>query len=138
MSSPSSSLGVYGGDTGARALRPSISLEKRETSISPPRNISTKEDSSVGTVEFEEDDDFGTLGGFVHKHLGRLPIQGDRFTAEGVQVEIISVERHRVRKMRLTKLAEPVVDEVSSGRRLGWSSREAEKQTDDDATGEES
>ena len=57
MSSPSSSLGVYGGDTGARALRPSISLEKRETSISPPRNISTKEDSSVGTVEFEEDDD---------------------------------------------------------------------------------
>src|SRR5690606_36362286 len=37
-------------------------------------------------IRFEEDDDFGTLGGFVHKHLGRLPIQGDTFEAEGVRV----------------------------------------------------
>jgi CBS domain containing-hemolysin-like protein len=55
-------------------------------------------------IRFEEDDDFGTLGGFVHKHLGRLPIQGDAFKAEGVRVEILAVERHRVRKLRLTKL----------------------------------
>lgn len=55
-------------------------------------------------LRFEEDDDFGTLGGFVHKHLGRLPIQGDAFEAEGVRVEILAVERHRVRKLRLTKL----------------------------------
>jgi CBS domain containing-hemolysin-like protein len=55
-------------------------------------------------IRFEEDDDFGTLGGFVHKHLGRLPIQGDAFEAEGVRVEILAVERHRVRKLRLTKL----------------------------------
>jgi CBS domain containing-hemolysin-like protein len=51
-----------------------------------------------------EDDDFGTLGGFVHKHLGRLPVQGDVFEAEGVRVEILSVERHRVRALRVTKL----------------------------------
>jgi len=55
-------------------------------------------------IQFEEDDDFGTLGGFVHKHLGRLPIQGDAFNAEGVRVEILAVERHRVRKLRLTRL----------------------------------
>jgi putative hemolysin len=55
-------------------------------------------------VEFEDDDDFGTLGGFVHKHLGRLPIQGDTFEAEGVRVQILAVERHRVRKLRITKL----------------------------------
>ena len=55
-------------------------------------------------IQFEEDDDFGTLGGFVHKHLGRLPIQGDAFEAEGVRVEILAVERHRVRKLRLSKL----------------------------------
>ena len=55
-------------------------------------------------IRFEEDDDFGTLGGFVHKHLGRLPIQGDRFEAEGVRVEIIKVERHRVRRLRITRL----------------------------------
>ena len=57
-------------------------------------------------IRFEEDDDFGTLGGFVHKHLGRLPIQGDTFEAEGVRVEILKVERHRVRQLRITKLTD--------------------------------
>jgi putative hemolysin len=63
-------------------------------------------------IQFEEDDDFGTLGGFVHKHLGRLPIQGDAFEAEGVRVEILAVERHRVRRLRLTRLQvdEPETD----------------------------
>ena len=49
------------------------------------------------------DDDYGTLGGFVHKHLGRLPRDGDRFTAEGVDVEILNVEGNRVRRMRLRR-----------------------------------
>ena len=63
-------------------------------------------------VEFEDDDDFGTLGGFVHKHLGRLPIQGDTFEAEHVRVDILEVERHRVRKMRVTRIdEEPEVEE---------------------------
>ena len=58
-------------------------------------------------IEFNEDEDFTTLGGFVHKHLGRLAVAGDQFEAEGVRVEILSVERHRVRKMRVTKLEIP-------------------------------
>ncbi len=61
-------------------------------------------------IQFEDDDDFGTLGGFVHKHLGRLPIQGDAFEAEGVRVEIQAVERHRVRKLLLTRLPRPEPD----------------------------
>lgn len=67
-------------------------------------------------VEFEEDDDFGTLGGFVHKHLGRLPIQGDTFEAENVRVEILEVERHRVRKMRVTRMELPQEQPVEEGR----------------------
>lgn len=64
-------------------------------------------------IDFEEDEDFSTLGGFVHKHLGRLAVAGDRFEAEGVRVEILSVERHRVRKMRVTRLIIPEpVEEV--------------------------
>ncbi len=58
-------------------------------------------------IEFEEDEDFSTLGGFVHKHLGRLAVAGDMFEAEGVRVQILSVERHRVRKMRVTRLDPP-------------------------------
>jgi putative hemolysin len=58
-------------------------------------------------IQFEEDDDFGTLGGFVHKHLGRLPKKGDAFEAEGVRVEIIEVERLRIRKLLVTRLPPP-------------------------------
>lgn len=70
-------------------------------------------------VRFEEDENFATLGGFVHKHLGRLPIQGDVFDAEGVRVEILAVERHRVRRLRITRLPKPVVEEAGHGRRFG-------------------
>ncbi len=63
-------------------------------------------EESLG-IEFEDDEDFSTLGGFVHKHLGRLAVAGDTFEAEGVRVDILSVERHRVRKMRVTKLTPP-------------------------------
>jgi CBS domain containing-hemolysin-like protein len=90
-------------------------------------------------IQFEEDDDFGTLGGFVHKHLGRLPIKGDAFEAEGVRVEILAVERHRVRKLQITKLALPEPEserasERSQRRNRGESaesSGDAEDQPDD-------
>lgn len=65
-------------------------------------------------VQFEDDDEFGTLGGFIHKHLGRLAIQGDTFEAEGVRVDILQVEKHRVRKMRVTRIDQE--DEVEEPR----------------------
>lgn len=71
-------------------------------------------------IQFEEDDDFGTLGGFVHKHLGRLPIQGDAFEAEGVRVEILAVERHRIRRLRITKLPPEESDEKPAERSSRW------------------
>ncbi len=65
-------------------------------------------------VTFDPDADYDTLGGFVQTHLGRLPREGDRFAAEGVEVEILSVERHRVRRLRVTKL-QPAVAEREGG-----------------------
>ncbi|MGI8642946.1 MAG: transporter associated domain-containing protein, partial [Thermomicrobiales bacterium] len=61
-------------------------------------------------VRFEKDD-YGTLGGFVQRHMGRVPEEGDAFEAEGVRVEILEVERHRVRKLRVVKA--PTVDEIT-------------------------
>ena len=69
-------------------------------------------------VAFEEDD-YGTLGGFVQKHLGRLPEQGDRFEAEGVAVAILEVERHRVRRLRVTKLAPSSPEGAADGDHSG-------------------
>jgi len=57
-------------------------------------------------VNFGEDEDYATLGGFVQKQLGRLPREGDEFDAAGVHVAVLSVERHRVRKLRLTRINE--------------------------------
>ncbi len=82
-------------------------------------------------IRFEEDDDFGTLGGFVHKHLGRLPIQGDTFEAEGVRVEIIRVERHRVRRLRITRLPRGEESESDEPRTEGASS--GDQNRDDDS-----
>ncbi len=74
-------------------------------------------------LDFEEDEDFSTLGGFVHKHLGRLAVAGDQFEAEGVRVEILSVERHRVRKMRVTRLIEPEQVEEEEEESENWLQR---------------
>jgi CBS domain containing-hemolysin-like protein len=70
----------------------------------------TEVEDALG-VEFDEDEDYATLGGFIQKHLGRLPRAGDEFEAEGVRVAVLLVERHRVRQARLTKV-EPATTET--------------------------
>ncbi|MDQ3512248.1 MAG: hemolysin family protein [Chloroflexota bacterium] len=55
-------------------------------------------------VTFEKED-YGTLGGFVQRHLSRVPEEGDAFEAAGLRVEILEVERHRVRKCRVSKVS---------------------------------
>jgi CBS domain containing-hemolysin-like protein len=86
-------------------------------------------------VEFEEDDDFGTLGGFVHKHLGRLAVKGDTFEAEGVRVEILEMERHRVKALRITRISLPAPEELEE-RRDRW--RRGNTTADEDEATDES
>ncbi|MDQ3411216.1 MAG: hemolysin family protein [Chloroflexota bacterium] len=45
----------------------------------------------------------GTVAGFVHRHLGRLPVEGDHFAADGLQIEVVAVEGHRVRQLRFRR-----------------------------------
>ena len=58
-----------------------------------------------------DDDPYGTAAGFVHWHLDRLPQEGDQFDAHGIRAEVLDVEGHRLRRLRLTLLAE----DASSG-----------------------
>jgi CBS domain containing-hemolysin-like protein len=53
-----------------------------------------------------EDDPYGTAAGFVHWHLDRLPQPGDRFEAQGIRAEVLDMEGHRLRHLRLTRLDE--------------------------------
>jgi CBS domain containing-hemolysin-like protein len=53
-----------------------------------------------------DDDPYGTAAGFVHWHLDRLPQPGDRFDAQGLRAEVLDMEGHRLRRLRLTRLGE--------------------------------
>jgi CBS domain containing-hemolysin-like protein len=61
------------------------------------------DDFDLDDDEFD-DDDFDTIGGFVLKHLGRLPIEGDVVEANGLRVNVLKVERHRVARVRIERI----------------------------------
>ncbi len=53
-------------------------------------------------IQFEGDED-GTVAGYVHRHLGRLPEEGDHFSADGLRIEVVAVEGRRVRQLRVER-----------------------------------
>ena len=59
-------------------------------------------------IEFAGDD--GTVAGFVHRHLGRLPVEGDCFAADGLEIEVVAVEGHRLRQLRFRRPDETAPD----------------------------
>ena len=48
-----------------------------------------------------EPEGFETVGGFLLSHLGRMPYVGERFEVDGLDVEVVEVERRRITKVRL-------------------------------------
>ncbi len=52
------------------------------------------------------DGEYQTVGGFVHEHLGRVPVAGDSFSVSGITCAILEVQKHRISKMSLTKCVE--------------------------------
>jgi CBS domain containing-hemolysin-like protein len=48
---------------------------------------------------------FETVGGYVISHLGRVPVVGEAFEADGLAVEILDVERRRINKVRMSRHA---------------------------------
>ena len=62
-------------------------------------------EGALGIALTGEDDPYGTAAGFVHWHLERMPQEGDRFDAHGIRAEVLDVEGHRLRRLRLTRLA---------------------------------
>ena len=46
---------------------------------------------------------FETVGGYVIAHLGRVPVVGERFDADGLTIEILDVERRRINKVRISR-----------------------------------
>jgi putative hemolysin len=51
-----------------------------------------------------EREGFETVGGFLLTRLGRVPAVGERFVLDGLNVEVLEVERRRIHKVRITRL----------------------------------
>ena len=47
---------------------------------------------------------FGTIGGFLLAHLGRVPAVGERIDVDGLRVEVLEAERRRVTRVRVRRL----------------------------------
>jgi CBS domain containing-hemolysin-like protein len=48
------------------------------------------------------DGDYETLAGFVLERLGRIPVAGDRFDADGWGLQVVAMDRHRIVTLLLT------------------------------------
>jgi putative hemolysin len=52
----------------------------------------------------EGERDYQTFAGFVVKHLGRVPREGEKFQLHGYEVDVIDMDGHRVDKLTLKRL----------------------------------
>ena len=50
-----------------------------------------------------EGDGFETVGGYVLARVGRVPVVGERFTTDGLEIEILEAERRRIHKVRIRR-----------------------------------
>jgi CBS domain containing-hemolysin-like protein len=73
-------------------------------------------EEALGLSLTGDDDPYGTAAGFVHWHLDRLPQVGDRFDAQGLRAEVLDMEGHRLRHLRLIRLddGDLPLDELNS------------------------
>lgn len=61
-------------------------------------------------IEFPEDNDYGSLGGFVTHELGRLPERGARFEWRGFTFTVREADARRVRRVEIQRPAAPPAD----------------------------
>ena len=53
----------------------------------------------------EREADFNTIGGFVMHVLGRVPVSGDHFEANGFRFEVVDMDGNRVDKIMIVRLS---------------------------------
>ena len=50
-----------------------------------------------------EPEGFETVGGYLLSHLGRMPYVGESFEVDGLAVEVVEVERRRIKRVRVRR-----------------------------------
>ncbi len=62
-----------------------------------------------------EDGSFETVGGYVLARVGRVPLAGEKFSFDGLEVEILEAERRRIHKVRIRRAGTPAAPPEASG-----------------------
>ncbi len=91
------------GDIADEYERPPSEELKRldERTVEVDARMSVAEVNRALSLNFPEDGDFTTIGGFVVSTLGMIPVRGEKLEHEGVRVQVLDAEPRRVRKLRL-------------------------------------
>lgn len=61
-------------------------------------------------VDIEDGGGFETVGGYVLSRVGRVPANGETFTFDGLEVQILEAERRRIHKVRVRRVPSPVAE----------------------------
>jgi putative hemolysin len=69
--------------------------------------VDVRELLGVSRLPGEDRGNFQTLGGFIMTHFGRIPKAGEFFEAGGFRWEVVDMDRFRVDKVLVTRIAAP-------------------------------
>ena len=73
-----------------------------------------QEFEAASGIELPDDGSYETVAGFILTRLGRVAEVGDTVDIPGYQLEVIGIERWRITRVRVTKVAldgeEPLED----------------------------
>ncbi|MEU1276796.1 hemolysin family protein [Streptomyces sp. NPDC005805] len=56
-------------------------------------------------IELPEEEDYDTVAGLVIDRLGRFPAIGDRLTVDGVDIQVLTLDRHVPERVRIERTA---------------------------------
>ena len=55
-------------------------------------------------IEFPEDRDYDTLGGYIFFHLEKIPEKGESVKFENWLFEVVSISENRIKKVKAKKV----------------------------------
>jgi putative hemolysin len=92
-------------------IRDEFDIEDQPVQLLTPDEVIV--DARVGIDDLSEmfdvqikKNDFDSIGGFIINELGRIPSVGDNVRVNGISLKVLSVAGRRIKKVRVTKLAE--------------------------------
>jgi putative hemolysin len=56
----------------------------------------------IGELPGDDEGHYQTVGGFVIMYLGRIPTVADHFELNGLRIEVVDMDGHRVDKILLS------------------------------------